>query len=193
MFDISFGSGLPFASGMELGLSGLDLQRDPPHRPLYASQPQSANDQPVSMSSAGHVPLFARRSQPCDLPLPQAAAQPAPSPLPPVSNPGLTVQAAAAPSAAAAPAPAKGAAMLLKLLSSGSGSLGASPLTGLSNPTYIQVLFPLHSLAQMHIPPLHIFIRTLLLLLTLSSAADGVAQGIQHSSKSLSFIECCVS
>jgi hypothetical protein len=141
MFDISFGAGLPFASGLELGLSGLDLQRDAPHRPLYAPQPHSANDQPASMSSGGHVPLFARRSQPFDLPVPQAAAQPPPSPLPSNSNPGLRVQAAAAPSPAAAPAPAKGAAMLLKLLSSGSGSLGASPLTGISNPTYTQVLF----------------------------------------------------
>jgi hypothetical protein len=102
-----------------------------------APQPQNANDQPESMSGGGYLSLFVTRSQPADLPTPQGVAQLALKPQKTNSNLFSTVD------PVAAPAPAKGPAMLLTLLSSGSGSLGASLITGLSDPRYNEVIFPL--------------------------------------------------
>ncbi len=141
------------SSLFDLGLDmhSIDMRPDNSRRPLYAAQPEHASTQSEAASGASHVPLFARRSQPAEPPSPHVALHYAGQQLQnislqPTRRDHVT---AAAPPAAAVPAPAKGPAMLLKLLSSGSGSLGASPLSGLNaNPTYTQV-----PLLQLHAQP----------------------------------------
>ena len=143
MFDLGLDMGASFSQAMATA------PPDMPRRPLYAPQPDHASAQSTAASGGNHVPLFARRSQPAELPSPQVALPHAAQQLHSSANqqPRQDHVAAAPPAAAAVPPPAKGPAMLLKLLSSGSGSLGASPLSGLNaNPTYTQVpLLQLHA------------------------------------------------
>lgn len=162
MFGMGFDLGLPFSQDISAGFGSMNLGT---RRPLYAPQSGEANPQPAAVSGGGHVPLFARRSQPSDPPIAHAAAAPAAQPLQTNRHDLSTTKTTiAAPVPSAPPAPAKGPAMLLKLLSSGSGSLGASPLSGIhSNPTYTQV----RTLSSVN-PPTSC-------QLTLSSASDVVA------------------